>query len=103
MEVGEQDLSAPQELALFGQRLLDLHDHLGASENVVGACDDLGPGADVFLVGRSRAQAGLGLDNDLMAVMDQFGDRRRRHADPEFVVLDFLGNADEHGWPPKAS
>ena len=66
-------------------------------------CDDLGPGADVFLVRRARAEAGLRLDNDLMAVMDEFGDRGRRHADPEFVVLDLLGNADEHGWPPKAS
>jgi hypothetical protein len=29
--------------------------------------------------------------------MDELGDRGRGHADPEFVVLDFLGNADEHG------
>jgi hypothetical protein len=28
--------------------------------------------------------------------MDELGDRGRGHADPEFVVLDFLGNADEH-------
>ena len=32
-----------------------------------------------------------------MAVMEEFGDRRRGHADAKFVVLDFLGNADEHG------
>jgi len=31
------------------------------------------------------------------AVMDEFIDGRRRHADAEFVVLDFPGNADEHG------
>ena len=36
-----------------------------------------------------------------MAVMDELGDRGRRHADPEFVVLDLLGNADEHERPPK--
>ena len=29
--------------------------------------------------------------------MDELGDRGRGHADPEFVVLDFPGNADEHG------
>jgi hypothetical protein len=32
-----------------------------------------------------------------MSVMDEFGDRGGGHPDPEFVVLDFLGNADEHG------
>jgi hypothetical protein len=36
-------------------------------------------------------------------VMYELGDRGWRHADPEFVVFDLLGNADEHGWPPKAS
>jgi hypothetical protein len=30
-------------------------------------------------------------------VMDELGDSGRRHADPEFVVLDLLGNADKHG------
>jgi polar amino acid transport system substrate-binding protein/glutamate/aspartate transport system substrate-binding protein len=37
-----------------------------------------------------------------MPVMDELGDRGWRHADPEFVVLDLLWNADEHDWPPKA-
>jgi hypothetical protein len=32
-----------------------------------------------------------------MPVMDKLGDRGRGHADAEFVVLDLLGNADEHG------
>jgi hypothetical protein len=29
--------------------------------------------------------------------MDELGDCVGGNADPEFVVLDFLGNADEHG------
>ena len=72
------------------------------SEDIGRRVGDLGAGAHVFLIGRARAEAGRLLDDDLMAVMDQFGDRGGRHADPEFVVLDLLGNADEHGWPPKA-
>ena len=97
MQVGEQDLPAFQPLALFGERLLDLHDHLGLSEHVGAGRDDLGAGADVFLVGRPGPEAGGRLDDHLMPVMDELGDRGRGHADPEFVVLDFLGNADEHG------
>ena len=34
MQVGEQDLPALQPLALFRQRLLDLHDHLGLREDI---------------------------------------------------------------------
>ena len=97
MQIGEQDLPAFQPLALFGERLLDLHDHLGLGEHFRPGGHDLGAGADVFLVGRPGAEAGGRLDDHLMAVMDELGDRGRRHADAEFVVLDFLGNADEHG------
>ena len=97
MQVGEQDLPALQPLALFRQRLLDLHDHLGLREDIGPGRDDLGAGADIFLIRRPGADAGRSLDDHLMSVMDEFGDRGRGHADPEFVVLDFLGNADEHG------
>ena len=97
MQVGEQDLPLAEPLALFGERLLDLHDHLGLREDVGRRVDDSAAGADIFLVRRPRAEAGRSLDDDLMAVIDELGDRGRRHADPEFVVLDLLGNADEHG------
>ena len=102
MQVGEQDLPALEQLALFGERLLDLHDHLGPGEDIGRRGGDLGAGAHVFLIGRAGAKARRFLDDDLMAVMDEFGDGGRGHADPEFVVLDLLGNADEHGWPPEA-
>ena len=97
MQVGEQDLPAFQPLALLRQRLLDLHDHLGLSEDVGPAGHDPGAGAHVFLIRRAGAYAGRSLDDDLVPVMDELGDRGRGHADPEFVVLDFPGNADEHG------
>src|SRR6202041_2789784 len=84
-------------LALFRQRLLDLHDHLRLREDIGPSRDDLGAGADVFLIRGAGPEAGRSLDDDFMSVMDEFGDRGRGHTDPEFVVLDFLGNADEHG------
>ena len=97
MQVGEQDLPAPKPLALLGERLLDLHDHLGLGEDVGAGLDDFAPGPDIFLIRRPGAEAGGSLDNDLVSVIDEFGDRGRRHADPELVVLDLLGNTDEHG------
>ena len=97
MQVGEQDLPALEALALLLERLLDLHDHLRLREHLGPGGNELGAGADIFLVRRARAEAGPSLDNDLVPVMNKLGDRRRGHADPEFVVLDLLGNADEHG------
>ncbi len=97
MQVGEQDLPAFEELALLLERLLDLHDHLRFSEHLRSSRDDLRSGADIFLVRRAGAEAGRALDDDAMPVMDELGDRGRGHADAELVVLDLLGNADEHG------
>ena len=45
MKIGEQYLPAPQPLALGGQRLLHLHDHLGAFEDLLGSSRDLAPAA----------------------------------------------------------
>ncbi len=53
MQVGEQDLPALEQLALFGERLLDLHDHLGPGEDIGRRGGDLGAGAHVFLIGRA--------------------------------------------------
>ncbi len=97
MQVGEQDLPLAEPLAFLLERLLDLHDHLRFREDLGPGRDDPAPGLDIFLVRRARAEARGGLDDDLMAVMDEFGDRGRRHADPELVVFDLPGNADEHG------
>ena len=97
MQVGEEDLPGAQVLPFRSERLLHLHDHLGAGEDFGGRIDEFRPGAGVFLVRRSRADAGAFLHDRPVAVMDEFRDRSRRHADAEFVVLDLLGNADEHG------
>ena len=97
MQVGEQNLALAQEVPLRRQRLFHLHDHLGAGENFGGRIDEFGPGAGILLVRRSRADAGAFLHDRAMAVMDELGDCGGRHGDAEFVVFDFLGNADEHG------
>ena len=98
MEVGEQNLSRPQERPFRRERLLDLHHHLGAGEDFRRRLDEFGPGARIVLVRGARAGAGALLDDGLVPVMNELCDRGRRHADTEFIVLDLFGNADEHGW-----
>jgi hypothetical protein len=96
VQIGEKDLAAMQFLALRGKRLLHLYDHLRTSENFVRGRDDLGARRDVFFVRQARAQAGVSLDQDLVAVVDQLGDRIGGETHPEFVVLDLFGNTDPH-------
>ena len=58
MQIGEQDLPAPQPFALVRERLLDLHDHLRLRENIGARRHDLSAGVDVFLSGDPDANAG---------------------------------------------
>src|SRR6185369_7272433 len=45
----------------------------------------------------ARPRTGAGLDQHLVAVAHQLGDRRRHQADPILVVLDLLRHSDAHG------
>ena len=74
-----------------------------AGEHLGGVGDDSRAGGAIVLVGEADAGAGAGLDQHLVAVRDAFADRAGGQADPVFVDLYFLGNADEHaGFLPVA-
>ena len=48
VQVGVEDLARAQRRDLDGLRLLDLHDHVGAGEDLLGGVDDLGARGDVL-------------------------------------------------------
>ena len=98
VEVGEQDVARLEHRDFLRLRLLDLHDHVGAWRTPSAAVgQDRRAGLFIGAVGEIDADAGLGLDEHLMAGGDQLGDRGRGQADPIFVVLDFLRHTDAHG------
>jgi hypothetical protein len=47
-------------------------------------------------IGNANAFAGIDLDHYLVPVLDCLTHTGRRHADPVFVILDFLGYAYQH-------
>ena len=96
VQVGEQDLGRAQHATLGELRLLDLHDHVGLGEDLFGGIGDGGTGTDIGVVGKADPGTGLRLDQDVVAVMDEFAHRGRDQADPVFVGLDFLRYADAH-------
>ena len=97
MQIGEQDLAGAELLALGRQRLLDLDDQFGAGENRVGIGDDLGAGGRIVGVGQAGAQRRHRVStSDLMVLGGELAHRRGHQADAVFVVLDLLGDADQH-------
>ncbi len=81
----------------MGLGLLHLHDHIGAGENLGCAADDLGTDPAVHLVAETDAGTGVGLDDHLVTVVDEFTHAAGRETDAVFVGFDFLGYADQHG------
>jgi len=82
-----RNLAAPQQLALLGERLLDFHDHFRAGENLARRLDHPRARGDIFGVGQPRADPGRSLDQHLMPMVGQFGDRTGRQPDAKLVVL----------------
>jgi hypothetical protein len=103
MEISEEDLAAPQHLAFARERLLDLHDHVGTLEDLTRAVGDDRARRNIFVVAKTRADACGGLHQHLVTALDQFRHGGGREPDPKFVVLDLLGNADQHGGTFQAS
>ncbi len=78
-------------------RLLDLDHH-------VAGIDLLRRGGDgrarfcIQRIGKTDGGAGMGLDDEFVACGAQRPHALRRDADAEFVVFDFPGDADTHGY-----
>ena len=96
MQVGEQDLAAPQAVVLGRHRFLDLEQQVGVGPHLLGGAEQLGAGRLEIRVGDRRALAGAGLDQHLVAAVGQRGDAGRGDGHPEFVVLGLGRNADSH-------
>ena len=96
VQVGEQYLALAQHRTFDRLRFLDLDHHVGARENFLGAIDDFGADRLVIRVVDTNAFTGLAFDQDLVTVLDRFTHASWRHANPVFVILNFLGNANQH-------
>jgi len=97
VQVGEQDLAAPQHRALGGQRLLHLHDHLRLAEHRGRVGRDPRAGCLVVRVGHADAGAGAALYDDLVPVRDDLADIGGGEPHPVLADLDLAWHADEHG------
>src|SRR5262249_16384608 len=88
-----------EEAVLGRERLLDLHNHLGAPR-LGGGADDLRAGGDVLAVLDAPAFARAALEEDLVAARREAASPRGGHADSVLARLDLFGDSDEHGAAP---
>ena len=97
MQVGVQDLAGTQHGAFHWLRLFHLHDHFGAGKNVGGSGHQLGSGGLVLGILQTDGGAGIVLHQHLVTVGNEFTYACRCQTDAKLVVLDFLGDSDQHG------
>ncbi len=93
-------LAPANQRPLGRERLLDLDDHLGLGEHLLGRIDQLRPLLLVKLVGQARAEPRPALDQHPMLGPRQFLDADGQNGDAIFIALDFFGNADDHALSP---
>ena len=93
VEIGEDDLSPPQQPALARLRLLDLDDHVRPAIDFFGRGDQFRPMVDVLVVAQAGAQPRARLDQHAVARTGQFLGPHRQQADAIFVEFDFFGDA----------
>ena len=96
VQVRVEDEALAEEAVLGGERLLHLHDHLGAP-GVGRGRDDGRPLRHVLGVGDAAALAGARLDEHLVAARGEAAHAGRRHPHAVLARLDLLGDADDHG------
>ena len=96
MQVGEQCLTLAQAGVLGLDRLLDLQQQVRLGPHLVGAVDHLRAGALEVGVGDRRTVTRTGLNDHLVATVDQLGHAGRGDGDAELVVLDLGRDADSH-------
>ena len=102
MQIGEQDLPLAQHLAFCRLGFLDLDDHVGTGEYLLGSGKDCRASIDISCVIKARANARAGFDHDLMSFGYRLVGGVRRHADAKFLWFDFFRATDFHTvWPIK--
>ena len=98
MQIGEDDLALAQLRPFAGLGLLDLHDHIGAGENLGRGVGDRRSGLAVDLIGRADSRTRIGFDDDAMACSYILARRARCEANAVLLHFDLLGHSDAHGW-----
>ena len=96
MQICEKNLALAQQRKLCFPRLLDLHNHVGASKNFFCLIDNLCPGFDIFFVRITGADTGILFHQHWMAASGKQIRSRRQQRDALLLLFNFFRDADDH-------
>ena len=96
MEIGEEQLTFPDERILGRDGFLHLDDHLSPGIHVVDGGKDGGADLGVVVVGKATALAGSMLYTHFVTVTNQFGHACRGHAYAVLTLLNLFWNTYFH-------
>ena len=96
MQIGEQQLTFAQHLALTCLGFFDLDDHVGGGEDLGGGVDDTRASGDIGVIVKACADPGIGFYQNLMTTGHGLLRGIGGHADAELLRLDLFGAADFH-------
>ncbi len=96
MEVGEQQLTGAQHLALDRLRLFHFDDHIRSCKNLFSGFDDGRTSGHIVFIGKTGTKTGTRLNKNVVAVVNGFMGRVWRHSNAKFLGLDFGRASDFH-------
>ena len=96
VKIGEESLPGTDHRPFARQRLLDLDDHVRASENLRRPGYQLRPSLPIILIRQARAQPGSRLEQDTVTGPHQLFDPDRQHRHTVLVPFHFLRNTYDH-------
>src|SRR6476659_7890600 len=97
MKVGEKNLALAEQRCFRFLWFLHFDDQVGSLEYFLVRFDELSASRFVVGIGKSRANSGPRLNNDLMCATDQLVSRRRRKRNAKLLLFNFPGDANDHG------
>lgn len=98
MQVGEEHQVRPEETVFGRDGFLDLQDERGLGPDVFGGPEDTGTRGSIFGIADTGSDAGAGLNEHGVPAGRELMDSGSGDGNAKFVVLDFLGDTDDHSW-----
>ena len=96
MEISKEQLTLAHQRILWGDRLLDLDNHLGHLVHLLDGRQYGGAHLLISRVGKPAALASRMLYIHLVPMLYQFGHAIGGHTHPVLIVLNFLWDSDFH-------
>ena len=100
MQIGIENLTLAQHLALIFLGLLDLYHHIGASKNLRRRGNNLRTSRHIVAIREINRRPSIRFDNYLMPTLSQLIDRCWRQPHTVLMIFNLFRNTYQHSLSP---